>query len=69
MVALMLVNNETGIVQPVKEAAQLVHAAGGLLVVDAVQAVGRSLSTSMRWMRIFLIVSSHKIGGPKGRAR
>lgn len=66
MVALMLVNNETGIVQPVKEAAQLVHAAGGLLVVDAVQAVGRIPVDIDGLEADFLIVSSHKIGGPKG---
>lgn len=66
MVALMLVNNETGIVQPVKETAQLVHAAGGLLVVDAVQAVGRIAVDIDALDADFLIVSSHKIGGPKG---
>ncbi|MEJ8307778.1 cysteine desulfurase family protein [Agrobacterium larrymoorei] len=66
MVALMLVNNETGIVQPVAEAARLVHAAGGLLVVDAVQAVGR-IAVDIRSLDAdFVIVSSHKIGGPKG---
>src|SRR5215469_12403063 len=41
LVSLMLANNETGVVQPVPEAASIVHAAGGLLHVDAVQAVGR----------------------------
>ena len=66
MVALMLVNNETGIIQPVAEAAQLVHAAGGLLVVDAVQAVGRIAVDIQSLGADFLILSSHKIGGPKG---
>jgi cysteine desulfurase len=66
MVALMLVNNETGIVQPIKEAAEIVHAHGGLLVVDAVQAAGR-LKLDIRDLGAdFMIVSSHKIGGPKG---
>ena len=37
LVSLMLANNETGIVQPVAEAAAIVHAAGGLIHVDAVQ--------------------------------
>ena len=41
LVSLMLANNETGVVQPVREAADLVHEAGGLLHVDAVQAAGR----------------------------
>ncbi|NTF32261.1 cysteine desulfurase family protein [Rhizobium skierniewicense] len=66
MVALMLVNNETGIIQPVADAAGLVHAAGGLLVVDAVQAVGRIAVDIEALGADFLIVSSHKIGGPKG---
>src|SRR5689334_6558754 len=41
LVSLMLANNETGIVQPVAEAAAVVHDAGGLIHVDAVQSVGR----------------------------
>jgi cysteine desulfurase len=58
MVALMLVNNETGIVQPIKEAAEIVHAHGGLLVVDAVQAAGR-LKLDIRDLGAdFMIVSS-----------
>lgn len=66
MVALMLANNETGIVQPVAEAARIVHAAGGLLVVDAVQAAGRLAIDIATLDADFLILSSHKIGGPKG---
>lgn len=66
MVAIMLANNETGIVQPVAEAAKLVQAAGGLLVVDAVQAAGRVPLDINAIGADFMIVSSHKIGGPKG---
>nr|WP_064247113.1 cysteine desulfurase family protein [Rhizobium leguminosarum]OAP94893.1 cysteine desulfurase [Rhizobium leguminosarum] len=66
MVAVMLVNNETGIVQPVEAAAKLVHAHGGLFVVDAVQAAGRIALDIEKIGADFLIVSSHKIGGPKG---
>ena len=66
LVAVMLVNNETGVVQPVAEVAALVHAHGGLLVVDAVQAVGRMPVDIAALDADFLIVSSHKIGGPKG---
>ncbi|MCY1668812.1 cysteine desulfurase family protein [Rhizobium sp. SL86] len=66
MVALMLVNNETGVIQPVAEAAKIVHAKGGLLVVDAVQAVGRIAVDMTVLDADFLILSSHKIGGPKG---
>ncbi|WP_439616856.1 cysteine desulfurase family protein [Shinella sp.] len=66
MVAVMLVNNETGIVQPVKLAAEIVHRHGGLLVVDAVQAVGRIPVDIEALDADFLILSSHKLGGPKG---
>jgi cysteine desulfurase len=66
MVALMLANNETGVIQPVAEAAKLAHAAGGILVVDAVQAFGRIPLDIQALDADFLVVSSHKIGGPKG---
>ncbi|NLS05195.1 cysteine desulfurase [Rhizobium sp. P32RR-XVIII] len=66
MVAIMLANNETGIVQPVCEAAKAVQAHGGLLVVDAVQAAGRLRLDINELGADFMIVSSHKIGGPKG---
>lgn len=66
MVAVMLANNETGIVQPVKAAAEIVRQHGGLLVVDAVQAVGRIEVDIEALDADFLIVSSHKLGGPKG---
>lgn len=66
MVGLMLVNNETGVIQPVAEAAEIVHRHRGLLVVDAVQAVGRIPVDIMRLDADFVVISSHKIGGPKG---
>ncbi|MBB4569892.1 cysteine desulfurase family protein [Rhizobium leucaenae] len=66
MVAIMLANNETGILQPVYEAAKIVQAFGGVLVVDAVQAAGRVPIDINEIGADFLIVSSHKIGGPKG---
>ncbi len=66
MVAIMLANSETGILQPVADAAKIVHARGGLLVVDAVQAVGRIPVSLEALAADFLILSAHKIGGPKG---
>lgn len=66
MVACMLVNNETGILQPVADAARLVHAAGGLMVVDAVQAAGRIPLNINALDADFIVISSHKLGGPKG---
>ncbi|MBW9062039.1 cysteine desulfurase [Rhizobium herbae] len=66
MVAVMLANNETGIVQPIEEVSHLVKAAGGILVVDAVQAAGRIALSIENLGADFLIISSHKLGGPKG---
>jgi cysteine desulfurase len=66
MVAVMLANNETGIVQPVKAVAEIVRRHGGLFVVDAVQAVGRVPVDIEKLDADFLILSSHKLGGPKG---
>ncbi len=66
LAALMLANNETGIIQPVAEMAALVHAAGGFLLVDAVQAAGRVPVDMASLGADFLILSSHKIGGPQG---
>jgi len=66
LVSVMLANNETGAVQPVAEAAEIVHAAGGLLHVDAIQAFGK-ISFDINGLNADLItVSGHKIGGPKG---
>ena len=62
----MLANNETGVLQPVAEAAAIVHAAGGLLHVDAVQAVGRMPCSIGGLGADLLTLSAHKIGGPKG---
>jgi len=66
MVSLMLANNETGAIQPVAAAAAIVHAAGGLLHVDAVQGPGRITCDFDALGADLMTLSSHKIGGPQG---
>src|SRR5262249_40150030 len=66
LVSLMLANNETGVIQPVAEAAALVHAAGGLLHVDAGPGPGRVGCGFKRHGTDLMTLSSHKIGGPHG---
>ncbi|MGZ6020250.1 MAG: cysteine desulfurase family protein [Phenylobacterium sp.] len=65
-VALMLANNETGVIQPVAEAAEIVRAADGWLHVDAIQAAGKIPVDSRGLGADTLSVSAHKIGGPQG---
>ena len=66
MVAIMAANNETGILQPVAEAAALAHRHGALLHCDAVQAAGKVPVDLAGLDADFLALSAHKIGGPQG---
>ena len=63
LVAVMLVNNEIGVIQPVKALAELAHRAGALLLCDAVQGYGRVPIPDTCDM---VAISAHKIHGPKG---
>lgn len=66
LVALQAANNETGIIQPVDEAARIAAEHGCALHVDAVQAAGRMPLDFMNSGAAFMALSAHKIGGPKG---
>jgi cysteine desulfurase len=66
LLSVMLANNETGALQPVAEVADIVHKAGGLLHVDAIQAFGK-IPFELGMLRADVVtLSAHKIGGPKG---
>jgi cysteine desulfurase len=64
--SIMLANNETGVIQPMRAAADLVHAAGGLLHCDASQAPGRIAVDMSATGADLLTLSAHKMGGVLG---
>lgn len=63
LVSIMAVNNETGVRSPLSEVLALTRAAGALLHVDAIQAVGR---VPVPWEAELISISGHKLGAPKG---
>lgn len=66
LVAVMAANNETGALQPIAQIAPIVREAGGLLLVDAVQTLGKAPVSLADLDATYLVVTSHKIGGPLG---
>ncbi len=66
LVSVMLANNETGVIQPIAGIAAIVHAANGLLHVDAVQAPGRIICDMATLQADMMSLSAHKVGGPQG---
>ena len=66
LVAVMLANNETGVIQPVAEISQIVRGQDGYLLVDAVQGLGKLELTVPALGADFILLSAHKIGGPQG---
>lgn len=66
VVAVHHANNETGVIQPIAEAARLVHAAGGWMHVDAIQSAGKIPVDMAALDADTLTLSGHKLGGPQG---
>ncbi len=66
LVSVMLVNSETGVIQPIVEMAKLAHDVGALFHTDAVQGAGR-IDISMDKLNVdFMSLSAHKMAGPQG---
>lgn len=68
LICLMAANNEVGTLQPIEEAARLTQAAGSAILVDATQAAGRVTLSARASAIDYLILSGHKLYGPKGLA-
>ncbi|OIN85483.1 MAG: hypothetical protein AUJ12_09225 [Alphaproteobacteria bacterium CG1_02_46_17] len=66
LVSVMMVNNETGVIQPIQEIARMAKAVGALVHCDAVQAFGRLPITRESLGVDFMTISAHKIGGTHG---
>lgn len=65
LVGVQRTNSETGVIQPIEAIAEIVHAAGGILLVDAAQMPARASAAVLRHADL-VAVSAHKRGGPPG---
>ncbi|MCE2991630.1 MAG: cysteine desulfurase [Candidatus Jidaibacter sp.] len=68
LVSIMSANNETGVIQPIKQAAEIVHKYGGLIHSDASQSFGKVEFNISELDLDMVTISSHKFGGPIGAA-
>ncbi len=66
LVVVMLANNETGVLQPMRQIADMVHEAGGFLHVDAAQAFGKIPVNFGAMGADTMTLAAHKLGGPMG---
>jgi cysteine desulfurase len=66
LVSVMYVNNETGVIQPIKEIAKITHDAGSIFMCDATQAVGKIPINVDQDDIDLMALSAHKFYGPKG---
>ncbi len=66
LVCLMFANNETGVIQPIAEAAAITHEFSGLLFCDAAQAVGKVPVNFVMSGADIMSFTGHKFGGPLG---
>lgn len=66
LISIMAANNETGVIQPIVEIAEIVHGNGAKLHVDAIQAAGKLPLGEITAVADAMSLSAHKLGGPAG---
>jgi cysteine desulfurase len=66
LVSIMLVNSETGVIQPIQELAKMAHDKGALFHTDAVQGAGRIDLSLPKLGADYMSLSAHKMAGPQG---
>jgi len=66
LVSLMHVNNETGVIQPISEIAELLESHDTIFHVDAAQGFGKEIDTLKNKRIDLMSISAHKVYGPKG---